>query len=60
MTKRKQLLRSKNVAYILDLSPDDVVVLARKGKLKAEKLGRYWKFRLHDVLAYQKRHPTPT
>ena len=54
--KMKQLLRSKDVAHILDCSPDDVVELARGGKLKAEKRGRYWTFREADVMAYKRRN----
>jgi hypothetical protein len=50
----KPLLRSKDVAHILDMSPDDVIELARKGKLKATKQGRYWLFRPSDAMAYRK------
>ena len=37
------------------MSPDDVIELARKGKLKATKTGRFWRFRLEDVTAYKRR-----
>ena len=53
MAKKNPLLRSKDVAHILDCSPDDVMDLARKGKLPAIKEGRLWKFRLSDVAAYK-------
>ena len=53
--KKETLLRSKDVAHILDLPPDDVIYLARKGKLRGIKEGKYWKFRLRDVKYYQKR-----
>ena len=53
--KKEALLRSKDVAHILDLPPDDVIYLARKGKLRGVKEGKYWKFRLRDVKYYQKR-----
>jgi len=56
MAKKELLLKSRDVAYILDMSPDDVADLTRKGKLKAIKPGRYWKFRLEDVEAYKKEH----
>jgi hypothetical protein len=56
--KRETLLRSKDVAHILDLPPDDVIYLARKGKLRGVKEGKYWKFRLRDVKYYQKRLQT--
>lgn len=53
--QKKALLRSKDVAHILDGSPDDVIALARRGKLKATKTGRYWGFRVEDVMAYKSR-----
>ena len=54
MSRKKVLLRSKDVAHILDLSPDDVIELARKGKLKATKRGRFWRYHPSDVMAYKK------
>ncbi len=53
--KKEIFLRSKDVAHILDLPPDDVIYLARKGKLRGLKEGKYWKFRLRDVKYYQKK-----
>jgi Helix-turn-helix domain len=53
--KKDNLLRSKDVAHILNLPPDDVIYLARKGKLRGIKEGKYWKFRLRDVKFYQQR-----
>ena len=53
--KKEALLKSKDVAHILDLPPDDVIYLARKGKLRGVKEGKYWKFRLRDVKYYQKK-----
>jgi hypothetical protein len=55
LPKKDNLLRSKDVAHILDLPPDDVICLARKGKLRGVKEGKYWKFRLRDVSYYQRR-----
>jgi len=55
VVKKETLLRSKDVAHILDLPPDDVIYLARKGKLRGVKEGKYWKFRLRDVKFYQKK-----
>ncbi len=49
------LLRAKDVAHILDCSPDDLYPLVYSGELKASKVGRLWKFRLQDVMAYKKR-----
>ena len=45
-------LRSKDVAHILDCSPDDVIELARRSKLHAIKTGRFWRFHIKDVRAY--------
>jgi hypothetical protein len=53
--KNESLLKSKDVAHILDCSPDDVIDLARKGKLQAIKQGRFWRFRESDIVSYKKR-----
>ena len=50
----KDCLKSKDVAWILDCSPDDVIELARRGKLKAFKEGRFWKYREPAVMAYKR------
>ncbi len=55
-TKKENLLRSKDVAHILDCSPDDVIELARRGKLRASKQGRFWRFKHNDVLIYKKKY----
>lgn len=52
-TKDANCLRSKDVAHILDLSPDDVIELARNDKMKAHKIGRFWRFKLKDVMEYK-------
>jgi excisionase family DNA binding protein len=51
----ERLLRARDVAHILDCSPDDVYPLISTGALKASKVGRLWKFRLEDVISYKKR-----
>ncbi|MEW6444118.1 MAG: helix-turn-helix domain-containing protein [bacterium] len=55
MKAHGQYLRSKDVAHIFDCSPDDVIELAREGKLRAFKEGRFWRFRQADVIAHKKR-----
>jgi hypothetical protein len=55
MASKKALLRFRDVAHILDCTPDDVLELARKKKLEGTKTSRYWRYRLEDVLAYKKR-----
>ena len=55
-TKKKlTLLRSRDVAFILDMGPDEVIELAREGKLKGTKKGRFWWFGVADVRAYQRK-----
>jgi hypothetical protein len=47
------VLRSKDVAHILDISPDDAVELAQREKLRAKKEGRIWRYSIADVKAYK-------
>jgi len=51
----EKLLRARDVAHILDCSPDDVYPLINAGELKASKVGRLWKFRLEDVMSCKER-----
>ena len=51
----EQLLRPRDVAHILDCCPDDLYPLIYTGEIKAEKVGRLWKFRLEDVMDYKNR-----
>ena len=55
MAKEEKLLKSKDVAHILDCSPDDVHVLVHRGDLKGTKVGRFWRYRLEDVMEYKRR-----
>ncbi|MEW6441852.1 MAG: helix-turn-helix domain-containing protein [bacterium] len=55
MKAKERDLKSKEVAHILDRSPDDVIDMARKGTLRAFKVGRFWRFREADVIRYKKR-----
>ncbi len=48
-------LKSKDVAYLLDCSPDDVILLAKTELLKGKKKGKYWVFRFQDVERYRKK-----
>lgn len=50
--KEDMLLNSREVAQILDLSPDTVNELARKSVLPAFKRGRQWRFRRRDILSF--------
>ena len=52
--KDEAVLNSREVAQILDLSPDTVNELARKSVLPAFKRGRQWRFRKRDIVSYQR------
>ena len=43
------ILKTHDVAVMLDLSPDDVNTMARKGLIKGHKIGKRWRFRDKDV-----------
>lgn len=49
------ILKTRDVAILLDLSPDTVNDLARKGILKGYKSGNQWRFRKKDVEKYLKK-----
>jgi excisionase family DNA binding protein len=49
------LLNSRQVAEILDLSPDMVNELARKHTLPGTKRGRQWRFRRPDITSFKKK-----
>ena len=48
------LLNSRDVAEILDCSPDTVNELARKSILPAFKKGRQWRFRKRDIASFKR------
>jgi excisionase family DNA binding protein len=48
------LLNSRQVAEILDCSPDTVNELARKSALPAFKRGRQWRFRKRDITSFKR------
>jgi len=48
------LLNSKDVAEILDCSPDTVNELARKSILPAFKKGRQWRFRKREIISFKR------
>jgi excisionase family DNA binding protein len=54
LAKDDVLLNSKEVAEILDLSPDTVNELARKSVLPAFKRGRQWRFRKRDITSFKR------
>lgn len=54
MERDDSILNSKDVALILDLSPDTVNEYARKSMLPAFKKGRQWRFRRRDIAAFKR------
>jgi excisionase family DNA binding protein len=49
MADLPNVLKTRDLALMLDLSPDTVNDLARKGILKGYKSGNQWRFRKKDV-----------
>ena len=43
------ILKTRDIAVLLDMSPDAVNDLARKGVLKGYKSGNQWRFRRKDI-----------
>ena len=43
------ILKTRDIAILLDLSPDSVNDMARKGQIKGYKSGNQWRFRKKDV-----------
>ena len=54
MEREELILNSKDVARILDLSPDTVNEYARKSILPAFKKGRQWRFRRRDIVVFNR------
>lgn len=53
--REEELLNSREVAQILDMSPDTVNEFARKSILPAFKKGKQWRFHKRDILFYTKK-----
>ena len=53
--REEELLNSREVARILDLSPDTVNEFARKNILPAFKKGKQWRFRKRDIASFNRR-----
>jgi excisionase family DNA binding protein len=52
---RQSILKTRDLAILLDLSPDVVNDMARRGDLKGFKSGNQWRFRRRDVEKYIER-----
>ena len=57
LEREEDLLNSKQVAVILDMSPDTVNEFARKNILPAFKKGKQWRFRKQDISIFYKKQP---
>jgi excisionase family DNA binding protein len=57
LEREEELLNSKQVAVILDVSPDTVNEFARKNILPAFKKGKQWRFRKRDISVFYKKQP---
>jgi excisionase family DNA binding protein len=55
LEREEELLNSRQVAVILDLSPDTVNEFARKNILPAFKKGKQWRFRKRDISIFYRR-----
>jgi len=55
LEREEDLLNSREVARILDLSPDTVNEFARKNILPGFKKGKQWRFRKRDISSFNKR-----
>jgi hypothetical protein len=54
MERDDAILNSKDVALILDMSPDTVNEFARKSILPGFKKGRQWRFRRRDITFFKR------
>jgi len=54
MDRDDPILNSKEVALILDMSPDTVNEYARKCILPGFKKGRKWRFRRRDITSFKR------
>lgn len=55
LDREEELLNSREVARILDLSPDTVNEFARKNILPAFKKGKQWRFSKRDIFSFNKK-----
>lgn len=56
MGKLPNILKTRDIAILLDLSPDTVNDMARKGMIKGYKSGNQWRFRKKDVEKFLKKY----
>ncbi|MFC1855298.1 helix-turn-helix domain-containing protein [Thermodesulfobacteriota bacterium] len=50
------ILKSSDISRLLEVSPDDISLLARRGFLKGFKIGRQWRFKRKDILFWIRKY----
>jgi len=55
LEREEELLNSREVARILDMSPDTVNEFARKNILPGFKKGKQWRFRKRDISSFYRK-----
>ncbi len=53
------IMKTRDIAILLDLSPDTVNDMARRGVLKGYKSGNQWRFRRKDIERFIERDQDP-
>lgn len=53
------IMKTRDIAILLDLSPDTVNDMARRGVLKGYKSGNQWRFRRKDIERFIERDQGP-
>jgi excisionase family DNA binding protein len=56
LKNKPNILKTRDIAILLDLSPDTVNDMARKGLIKGYKSGNQWRFRKKDVEKFLKKY----
>jgi len=52
----ERLYSTKNAAHVLDVSPDDIVMLCNRRLLHGVKQGRFWKVSLRALRDFKKKY----
>jgi hypothetical protein len=56
MENGSQFVSSNEATRLLDYRPEDFLELAQRRRLKASKVGRFWRYCLGDVRIYKFEH----
>ncbi len=54
LAARPKVLKTRDLAQVLDVSPDNVSDMARKGVIHGYKKGHQWRFRRKDIEAWMR------